>query len=126
MISFKLQMTVIIAALLLLIIVVYGIRSRKLQIKHSVLWIFLGVINLIFALFPTVTVYFTNLIGIELPVNAIFLTTIVVAYLLILQLSINSSSSESKKRKIVQKVAILEAELAELKQQVDKLTKHKL
>ncbi len=126
MISLKLQITVILAALLLLIIVIHGIRSRNLQLKHSILWIFLGVINLLFALFPGVTLYFTNLMGIELPVNAMFLTSIVVAYLLILQLSINSSANELKKRKIAQKVTIIEAEVRELKQQLKTLSEKKL
>jgi len=125
MISLKLQITVILAALLLLIIVIRGIRSGHLQLKHSLLWLFLGGINLLFALFPRVTLYFTNLMGIELPVNAMFLTSIVVAYLLILQLSINSSTNELKKRKIAQKVTILEEEVRELKQQLDQITKNK-
>lgn len=125
MISLKLQITVILVALLLLIIVIRAIRSGHLQLKHALLWIFLGVINLLFALFPGVTLYFTKLMGIELPVNAIFLTSIVVAYLLILQLSINSSTNELKKRKIAQKVTILEEEVRELKQQLEQITKNK-
>ena len=125
MISLKLQITVILAALLLLFIVIRGIRSGHLQLKHSLLWLFLGAINLVFALFPGVTLYFTQLMGIELPVNAMFLTSIVVAYLLILQLSINSSTNELKKRKIAQKVTILEEEVRELKQQLEQITKNK-
>lgn len=125
MISLKLQITVILAALLLLIIVIRGIRSGHLQLKHSLLWLFLGGINFFFAVFPRVTLFLTKLIGIELPVNAMFMTSIVVAYLLILQLSINSSTNELKKRKIAQKVTILEEEVRELKQQLDQITKNK-
>ncbi|MBE9549611.1 MAG: DUF2304 domain-containing protein [Proteobacteria bacterium] len=123
MISLKLQFTIILAALLLLIIVIRGVRSGQLQLKHSLLWLFLGTMNLLFALFPSVTLYFTRLIGIELPVNAIFLTSIVVAYLLILQLSINGSINELKKRMLAQKLSILEEEVRELKQQVEKIRK---
>jgi hypothetical protein len=125
MISLKLQITVILAALLLLIIVIRGIRSGNLQLKHSLLWLFLGGINLLFAVFPGVTLFFTRLMGIELPVNAMFLVSIVVAYLLILQLSINISTGELKKRKIAQKVTILEEEVLQLRQKLEQLTKNK-
>lgn len=119
MISIKLQIAIVLAALLLLIIVIRAIRSGHLQLKHSILWLFLGLANLLLALFPEMTLYLTRLLGIELPVNAIFLVSIVVAYLLILQLSIDSSTSEIKNRKIAQKVAILEEEVKELKEKLE-------
>jgi len=119
MISLKLQITVILAAILLLYIVIRGIRSGHLQLKHSILWLFLGFINLLFAVFPATTLYITHLMGVELPVNAMFLVSIVVAYLLILQLSINISSNEIKKRKIAQKLTLLEAQVRELEQRLD-------
>lgn len=124
MISLKLQITVFLAAVVLLFIVIRGIRSGHLQLKHALLWLFLGIINVIFALSPATALFLTQLMGIELPVNAMFLTSIVVAYLLILQLSINMSTNELKKRKIAQKLTILEEEVRELKQQVEKRSKN--
>lgn len=124
MISLKLQITVFLAAIVLLFIVIRGIRSGHLQLKHALLWLFLGIINVIFALSPATALFLTQLMGIELPVNAMFLTSIVVAYLLILQLSINISTNELKKRKIAQKLTILEEEVRELKQQVEKSSKN--
>lgn len=124
MITLKLQITVFLAAIVLLFIVIRGIRSGHLQIKHALLWLFLGIINVIFALSPATALFLTQLMGIELPVNAMFLTSIVVAYLLILQLSINMSTNELKKRKIAQKLTILEEEVRELKQQVERLSKN--
>lgn len=126
MITLKLQITVFLAALLLLFFVIYGIRSGHLQLKHALLWLFLGLINMVFAVFPGAALYLTQLMGIELPVNAMFLTSIVIAYLLILQLSINSSTNELKKRKLAQKLTILEEEVRELKQQMERLSKNKL
>ncbi|MCF6263390.1 MAG: DUF2304 domain-containing protein [Xanthomonadales bacterium] len=126
MITLKLQITVFLAAILLLFFVIRGIRSGKLQLKHALLWLFLGLINMVFALSPGAALFLTQLMGIELPVNAMFLTSIVVAYLLILQLSINGSTNELKKRKIAQKLTILEEEVRELKQQVEELSKNKL
>lgn len=122
MISIKLQIAIILAALLLLIIVIRAIRAGNIQLKHSILWLFLGLVNLLFALFPEIALYFSILTGIETPVNAMFLVSIIVAYLLILQLSIESSTSEIKNRIIVQKVAILEQDIKEMEEQLEQLT----
>ncbi|MGN7456716.1 DUF2304 family protein [Paenibacillus pasadenensis] len=52
------------------------IRRYKLELRYSMLWLILGIIFLILALIPSSFSTISKVMGIELPVNALFLITI--------------------------------------------------
>ncbi|WP_307719977.1 DUF2304 domain-containing protein [Paenibacillus pasadenensis] len=76
MIPFKLQIILIAGSFLFLLFVINMIRRYKLELRYSMLWLILGIIFLILALIPSSFSTISKVMGIELPVNALFLITI--------------------------------------------------
>ena len=49
------------------------IRQSKLQIEYAIFWILFSGVLIVFSLFPWLVSMFTRMIGMQLPVNFIFL-----------------------------------------------------
>ena len=49
------------------------IRQSKLQIEYTIFWLVFAGILVVFSLFPELVALFTRMVGMQLPVNFIFL-----------------------------------------------------
>ena len=103
------------------------IRQSKLQIEYAIFWIVFSGILLVFSICPFIVVLFTKMIGIELPVNFIFLFFILILILKAFFQTIETSALENKVRNLTQRLAIEEKdrqeELAEMKKRIEELEK---
>lgn len=103
------------------------IRQSKLQIEYAIFWIVFSGILLIFSIFPFFVAMLTRLIGMELPVNFIFLFFIFILILKAFFQTIETSALENKLRNLTQRLAIEEKdrqeELQELKKKIEELEK---
>lgn len=103
------------------------IRQSKLQIEYAIFWIIFSGILLIFSIFPFLVAIFTRMIGIELPVNFIFLFFIFILILKAFFQTIETSVLENKLRNLTQRLAIEEKdrqeEIQKMKQQIEELEK---
>lgn len=103
------------------------IRQSKLQIEYAIFWIVFSGILLVFSLFPFLVAMLTRLIGMELPVNFIFLFFLLILILKAFFQTIETSALENKVRNLTQRLAIEEKdrqeELAEMKQKIEELEK---
>lgn len=82
MIPLQLQIILIIFGLGLFVFLINNIRKYKLELKYTLLWILLNVITLILALFPKVLFFIANNIFIETPVNALYLISFILVFLI--------------------------------------------
>ena len=121
------QVLLILGAILMTYYILKRIRQSKLQIEYAIFWIIFSGILLIFSLFPFLVAMLTRMIGMELPVNFIFLFFILILILKAFFQTIETSALENKVRNLTQRLAIEEKdrqeELAEMKKRIEELEK---
>ena len=121
------QGLLILGAILMTYFILKRIRQSKLQIEYAIFWIVFSGILLIFSIFPFLVAMLTRMIGIELPVNFIFLFFILILILKAFFQTIETSALENKVRNLTQRLAIEEKdrqeELAEMKKRIEELEK---
>lgn len=86
--------------------VVRKIRKSQLQIEHSIFWVGLSLVFIIFSVFPKSVYMLTNLCGMVAPVNFLFLAMIFILLLKIFSMSIRMGQLEEKIKNLAQQVAI--------------------
>ena len=121
------QVLLIFGAVLMTYYILKRIRQSKLQIEYAIFWIVFSGILLVFSIFPFIVVLATKMIGMELPVNFIFLFFILILILKAFFQTIETSALENKVRNLTQRLAIEEKdrqeELAEMKKRIEELEK---
>ena len=84
------------------------IRQSKLQIEYAIFWILFSGVLIVFSLFPWLVSMFTRLIGMQLPVNFIFLLFIFVLMVKLFFMTIELSTLENKVKDLTQELALEE------------------
>ena len=121
------QVLLIFGAVLMTYYILKRIRQSKLQIEYSIFWIVFSAILLVFSIFPFLVALLTRMIGMELPVNFIFVFFILILILKAFFQTIETSALENKVRNLTQRLAIEEKdsqeELTEMKKRIEELEK---
>lgn len=87
------------------------VRRRHLKEEYSFIWLAIGIIFFILAMFPGIADFMSRSIGTELTINTLFFLSIVLILLLCLYFSLKISKLVNQTRSLTQKIALLEAEL---------------
>lgn len=121
------QGLLIFGAVLMTYYILKRVRQSKLQIEYAIFWIVFSGILLVFSIFPFLVAMLTRMIGMELPVNFIFLFFIFILILKAFFQTIETSALENKVRNLTQRLAIQEKdrqeELQEMKKRIEELEK---
>lgn len=121
------QALLIFGAIFMTAYILKRIRQSKLQIEYAIFWIVFSGILLVFSIFPFLVAMLTRMIGIELPVNFIFLFFILILILKAFFQTIETSALENKVRNLTQRLAIEEKdrqeELQKMKERIEELEK---
>ena len=114
MISKTLQIAMLIAIAVYFFLLILLLKKKRLLLKYSLLWLFAGFVMLVLAIFPSIISWISSVLGIYSPVNALF--AIVLFYVIILLVSLTAivSAQNEKIKRLIQREAILEAELADM------------
>lgn len=96
------------AAVLVLIVVVALLRRRRLRERHAIWWLIAGTLALVAGVFPGTLSRLATVLGIEVPVNLLFFTSIAILFLVSLQTSSELTTLEAKTRILAERVALLE------------------
>ena len=107
------RLILIAASLLTTYYILKRIRQSKLQIEYAIFWLVFAGILVVFSLFPELIALFTRMMGMQLPVNFIFLFFIFVLMLKLFLTTIELSTLENKVKDLTQEVALLERERQE-------------
>ena len=99
-----------------LALILWLLKKKKLTVRYSII-ISAGVL-LVFAVFPYVVLVLTDLLGMAVPVNVVFL--LVIAFILLLLLSLSSivSGFAEKIKRLAQENALLEERVRRLEAQL--------
>ncbi|MBE6809620.1 MAG: DUF2304 domain-containing protein [Ruminococcaceae bacterium] len=108
----RVSLLVAIAAYLVLILVL--LRKKSFNLKYSLLWMFMAVVLLLMVAFPQMVVTIADIIGVSLPINAIFMAFIFFILLMVVSLTSIISKQHREIKTLIQNVAILQKRVSEL------------
>jgi hypothetical protein len=103
-------------ALLVLTIIISLLLRRRLREKYATLWLLIGIVILLLAIFPGLLLGLSNALGVAVPSNLIFALALVLLVGVALHLSWELSQAEDEVRRVAEDVAIVRAEVDELRQ----------
>lgn len=86
------------------------IRQSKLQIEYAIFWIIFSGVLVIISLFPWLVSLFTRLLGMQLPVNFVFMVFIFILLVKLFMMTIELSALENKVKDLTQELALAEKE----------------
>ena len=104
--SILLRANLILVCMFTLCFVIKKVRKSQMQIGDTVFWVCFAVFLFTLSIFPVLATYAANLLGVDAPVNFIFLTVIFVLLIKLFRLSIQLSLMESKLIELVQHIAL--------------------
>jgi hypothetical protein len=93
------------------------LRRKKLREKYAALWLVVGIGTLILAAFPRLLTIVTELVGVQLPSNLLFIISILLLLGVSLHLSWEISVVEDETRTLAEEVAILRVMVEEMSAQ---------
>lgn len=117
MVSLKLQIILLLGSVVGFFVLINLIRKYTLELKYSILWFVVTIVSIILSMFPKLFTYISHIMGIELPVNALFLLTLLGIIMIMFSLTLEVSKSTIKIKELSQEVGILRYELEKMKEQ---------
>lgn len=93
------------------------LKSKQLNLKYTLLWIFAGVFMLIFSLFPQLLDIFAKMVGIYQPTNALFAMMVFFGIIIMISLTSIVSKMNDKIKQMAQYIALLEKRLRDLERE---------
>lgn len=103
-------------AITILVTVIELVRRRKLREEYSLVWLSTGLALLLLAWQHQWLSWLQHLVAAENGVSALFLGAFLFLMLLCLLFSVRLSKMSFRQRKLVQRLAILEKEVADLRE----------
>lgn len=114
MISGKLQIVVLVALLVYYVVLFYLLKKKRLSLRYTLLWLFSGLIMLVFAVFPKLLEWFASAVGVEIPTNALFAVLLFCMIMLNVSLTAIVSKQTEQIKRLTQSVALLEKRVREM------------
>lgn len=105
----------LVGSLLVLAGIVEMLRRRQLSEKYAVLWLVVGLLLLVFTVFPGALAAISGAVGIAVPTNLLFFVGLVFLTGVGLHLSWELSRLEDETRKLAEDLAILRLDFEEQK-----------
>ena len=104
------RIVLIVVSLLSTYYILKKIRQSKLQIEYAIFWIVFAGVLVIISLFPWLVSLFTRLLGMQLPVNFVFMVFIFILLVKLFMMTIELSTLENKVKDLAQELALAEKE----------------
>lgn len=111
----------LILTIVLIVMVLLQVRSQKMKEKYAALWLSVSTIIIILVAFPKLLDWLAALVGIETPVNLLFLLAIIMLIGVALHLTQELSRMAENTRILAEKVAINDLTVERLTQRVNDL-----
>lgn len=121
--SIQLRILLIVCCILSFYVAIKKIRKSKLQIEYSIFWIVFSILLILIAIFPQITYIFADILGIQSPVNLVYLIIITLLLIKVFFMTIQMSQLEYNLQTLIQKIALDEYEKKREVSQNEKLPK---
>lgn len=113
--SLKLQVVIAIAAVVAILYIGNLVRIRRLELKYALIWFFVGILLLIFDLFPGLLQVMTQALGITLPINMLTFLGLLFVLMILFSQTIVISNLTRKCQRLTQEVGLLYKKVDDLK-----------
>lgn len=117
MIPTNLRITLIIAVICYFILILLFLKRKALELKYTLLWLLSGMVLGAFVLFPQLLVYMIRILGIESPMNGLYVLCIGFIIIILMALTSIVSKQTMKIRALIQEIAMLEKRLREVEEE---------
>ena len=107
--SIPLRIMLIVASLLTGVYIRRKIRKSQMQIADVLFWLMFALTLIFMSIFPETVAWFTDLVGVQSPVNFVFLVVIFLVMVRCFSLSVKVSSLEAKLNDLVENFAVDQA-----------------
>lgn len=114
------QTVAFVLALSMLALAIELVRRRKLREEYALVWLGTGLALLLLAWQPQWLSWFQNLISAKSPVSALFFGAFVFLMWLCMLFSVRLSKMSFRQKSLIQKMALLEKQLADLRERAPK------
>lgn len=118
--SIVLRILLIVASVSVFFFVFKKIRKAQLNIDDSIYWILFATFLLVLSIFPNLVVWIAYWIGVDSPANFVFLCVIFLLIIKLFQVSIELSVQKHRLNHLVQKLALVNRQQEELKEEKDR------
>lgn len=112
--SIILRIALILVCVVACAYVLRKIHHAQMEIDDAIYWIVVSVMLVIISIFPQISDFFSDLLGIQSPSNFVFLSVIFLVIAKLFSLSLEVSLLKQKLKSTIQNVAIRGKELEEL------------
>jgi len=120
MITLKLQLLLIAFSFAVFFIFVNRTRRYKLELKYALVWIFLSTAGVIVSIFPQVFFFIADVMGIEVPVNAVFLLAVSSIFLILYSMTVSLSNHSRKLRTLTQELGLMQHRMEQLERRLER------
>ncbi|WP_237207403.1 DUF2304 domain-containing protein [Rothia nasimurium] len=100
----------LIFAAVIVLLVLAQVRNQNMKEKYAALWLIVSAIIIVLVIFPRLLLFFADFIGIESPVNLLFLLSIIMLIGVSLHLTVALSKTGEDVRVLAEEIAILRAQ----------------
>lgn len=115
----KINIVLAVALFLILLMSLNAIRKHKLDLQYSLTWLFCLALLFVIDVFPGCLNWLAKMMGIELPINMIFLFGIGFCLVLIFGLTTAASQHSEREKRLNQEIALLQKRVEELERKQD-------
>ena len=105
----RLKIFVVLIGLSIFLGIIELVRRRKLREEYSFIWLMAGFVFILIAADSNILNYISQIIGITLPVNMLFFSTLIFIMLLCLYFSLRISALTTQVKNLAQQLALLQA-----------------
>lgn len=114
----KIELFSIVINVSLLFFVLFLIRTKRLRLQYSLLWLLTIVIMMLFSFFPFLLNKISFLVGIYYPPSLLFLVAFLFLLIIVLHYSIVISTLSRNNKSLIQKLSIVNYKLEELEKRL--------
>jgi hypothetical protein len=113
----EIRIFLLVAVILYFMEVIHLLKKKRLNLKYSLLWLAVGVLMILFIIFPQIIVAFSNLLHFQSSMNALYI--LLIGFLVIICVALTSivSKQNSHIKSLTQNAALLEERIRKLEKQ---------
>ena len=97
----------VLLSLLFLIFIIKLIRSSTFTLENSLLWLGIGVVMLLFSIFPIIPEYFSDLLGFETMSNFLLVMAVLFSLIQLIIFTKHITKQNNEIKSLIQEVSIL-------------------
>lgn len=121
----KIQAFALIASISLFFFLLYLIRKKKMKEEFSLLWLFFGIVFIVFSAWRSGLDFIAGIVGIAYPPAAMFLLFTLAFFFILIEFSTIISRLSDRNKNLTQEIGLLKMELKDILKRIEKIDEEK-